>query len=129
MAKIFKAFVTNHEAAGRTAFVKTLKFYLDYLDKFEFPKILTALEDEIQASKRAVEETTKIEMARIQNFEELLGSPEQHIKSMKETNEKLLQAENKLVAAEAERKKLLIDQDKSAKEASDKLLQAEIEKK
>jgi hypothetical protein len=55
--------------------------------------------------KRAIEETTKIEMVRIQNFEELLGSPDQHIKSMKDANEKLLQAENQLVAAEAERKK------------------------
>ncbi len=90
MANIFKAFVKKHEAAGRTAFVKTLKFYLDYLDKFEFPKILAALKNEIQASKRATEETTKTELIRIQNFEELLDSPDQHIKSMKEASEKLL---------------------------------------
>jgi hypothetical protein len=76
MANIFKAFVTKHEAAGRTAFVKTLKFYLDYLEKFDFLTILASLEDEIQASKRAVEETTKMEILRIQNFEELLGSPD-----------------------------------------------------
>jgi|LakMenEpi03Aug12_release.lakeMendotaPanAssembly.Ray.scaffolds.fasta_scaffold1034892_1 hypothetical protein len=48
---------------------------------------------------------------------------------MQEASDKLLQYENQLLAAEAERKKLLIDQDKSAKEASDKLLQAEAEKK
>ena len=52
-----------------------------------------ALKEEIQASKRAVEETTKLEMERIKNFQELMGSPDQHIKSMKETSEKLLQKE------------------------------------
>jgi hypothetical protein len=76
MENIFKVFVTKHEAFGRTAFVKTLKFYLDCLENFDFPKILASLEDEIQASKRAVEETTKLEILRIQNFEELLGSPD-----------------------------------------------------
>ena len=69
MVKIFKAFVKKHEADGRTVFIKTLKFYLDSLDAFDFEKILTALKEEIQASKRAVEETTKMEMDRIKNFQ------------------------------------------------------------
>ncbi len=43
MAKIFKALVKKHEAVGRSVFVKILKFYLDYLDKFDFGKILSAL--------------------------------------------------------------------------------------
>jgi hypothetical protein len=102
---------------------------LDYLDKFDFPKILTALEDEIQASKRAIEETTKIEMVRIQNFEELLGSPDQHIKSMKDANEKLLQAENQLVAAEAERKKLIVENADKLLQCENQLLAADAERK
>ena len=69
MVKFFKAFVKKHEADGRTVFIKTLKFYLDSLDAFDFEKILTALKEEIQASKRAVEETTKMEMDRIKNFQ------------------------------------------------------------
>ena len=36
MVKIFKAFVKKHEADGRTVFIKTLKFYLDSLDEFDF---------------------------------------------------------------------------------------------
>ena len=52
MVKIFKAFVKKHEADGRTVFIKTLKFYLDSLDEFDFEKILAALKEEIQASKR-----------------------------------------------------------------------------
>ena len=90
MANIFKAFVAKHEAAGKTGLIKTLKFYLDYLEQYDFLKILAALEDEIQASKRATQEMTKMETERIKNFEELLGSPDQHIKSMKEASEKLL---------------------------------------
>jgi hypothetical protein len=47
MANILKAFVTKEEARGRTALIKTLKFYLDSLDEFNFPKILAGLKDEI----------------------------------------------------------------------------------
>ena len=36
MVKIFKAFVKKHEADGRTVLIKTLKFYLDSLDEFDF---------------------------------------------------------------------------------------------
>ena len=115
MANIFKAFVAKHEAAGKTGLIKTLKFYLDYLEQYDFIKILAALEDEIQASKRATQEMTKMETERIKNFEELLGSPDQHIKSIKEASEKLLQFEKQLLAADAEKKKLLIEN----KEASE----------
>jgi hypothetical protein len=45
MANIFKAFVAKHEAAGKTGLIKTLKFYLDYLEQYDFIKILAALED------------------------------------------------------------------------------------
>jgi|688.fasta_scaffold1034892_2 molecular chaperone GrpE (heat shock protein) len=68
MANIFKAFVKKHEAGGRTVLIKTLKFYLDSLDEFDFEKILSALKEETQASKRAVEEMTKMEMDRIKNI-------------------------------------------------------------
>ncbi len=37
MANILKAFVAKHEARGRTALIKTLKFYLESLDEFKFP--------------------------------------------------------------------------------------------
>ena len=47
MANIFKAFVKKHEAAGRKGFIKTLKFYLDSLVEYDYPKILAALEEEI----------------------------------------------------------------------------------
>ena len=87
-----------------------------------------------------------MELIRIQNFEELLGDPDQHIKSMKDASDKLLQYEHQLLAAdserkklfvqkeetsekllkaEAERKKLVVEKDNSAKEASEKLAQAE----
>ena len=91
MAKIFKAFVKKHETGGRTVFVKTLKFYLDSLDEFDFGKLLAGLEEEIKETKRQIEETTKIEMIRIKNFQELMGSPDQHFKSMQEATDKLLQ--------------------------------------
>ena len=51
-----------------------------------------------------------------------MGAPDQHFESMKETSKKLDQAENQLLAAEAESKKLLI----ANKEASQA---AEAEKK
>ena len=54
-----------------------------------------------------------------------MGAPDQHFESMKETSKKLDQAENQLLAAEAESKKLLI----ANKEASDHLQAAEAEKK
>ena len=36
MMNILKDFVKKQEARGRTALVKTLKFYLDSLDEFDF---------------------------------------------------------------------------------------------
>jgi hypothetical protein len=38
---------------------------LDCLNEFEFPKILAALKEEIEASKRETEELTKTEIDRI----------------------------------------------------------------
>jgi hypothetical protein len=65
MANILKDFVNKQEARGRTGLIKTLKFYLDCLNEFEFPKILAALKEEIEASKRETEELTKTEIDRI----------------------------------------------------------------
>ena len=49
-----------------------------------------------------MEERTKIEVDKINNFREFMSSPDHHFKAMKETSDKLLQA------VEAE-KKLLVD--------------------
>ena len=80
MAILFKTFVKKHEVNGRTVFIKTLQFYLESLEEFDFGKILEGLEEEIKVTKRQIEETTKMEMIRIKNFQELMGSPDQHIK-------------------------------------------------
>jgi hypothetical protein len=47
MSTILKDFVKKQEAKGRTALIKTIKFYLDYLDEFDFTKILAGLKEEI----------------------------------------------------------------------------------
>jgi hypothetical protein len=47
MANILKDFAKKQEARGRTGLIKTLKFYLDCLQEFDFPKILAALKEEI----------------------------------------------------------------------------------
>jgi hypothetical protein len=52
MVNVFKDFVKKQEVMGRTGLTKTLKLYLDYLDDFEFPKILAALKEEIESSKK-----------------------------------------------------------------------------
>jgi hypothetical protein len=101
MANILKVFVEKEEARGRKALIKTLKFYLDSLDEFNFPNILAGLKEEIQASKRETDEMTKIEMDRIKIYQELLTSPEQHIAFMKETSEKLFKAEQQLLDADS----------------------------
>ena len=69
--------------------IKTLKFYLDSLDNFEFPKILAALKEEVQASKRETDQMTKTDMNRIKSYQELLSQPDQHIAFFKESSEKL----------------------------------------
>ena len=89
MANILKDFVKKQEARGRTGLIKTLKFYLDALDEFAFPKILAALKEEILASKRETDKMTKIEMDQIKSYQELLSKPDQHIAFLKETSEKL----------------------------------------
>jgi hypothetical protein len=43
MANVLKDFVKKQEAKGRIGLIKTLKFYLDCLDEFDFLKILAAL--------------------------------------------------------------------------------------
>ena len=93
MSNILKTFVRNEEAKGRTALIKTIKFYLDCLNEFDFTKILAGLKEEIQASKRETDEITKIEIDRIKSLQELLTSPEQHITLLKEATEKYLKAE------------------------------------
>ena len=115
MANILKAFVAKHEARGRTALIKTINFYLDCLNEFDFTKILAGLKEEIQASKRETDEMTKLEMDRITSYQELLSSPDQHIAFLKEASEKLVKAEEQLVEADAERKKLLAEADAERK--------------
>jgi hypothetical protein len=109
MAKILKDFVQKQEARGRTGLIKTLKFYLDCLDDFEFPKILAALKEEIEASKRETDEMTKTEMDRIKSYEELLTKPDQHISFLKEASEKLCKAEKKLHDGDEIKNRLLAD--------------------
>ena len=103
MANILKDFVKKQEARGRTALIKSLKFYLDSLDEFDFTKILAALKEEILASKRETEDVTKIEMERIKSYEELLSKPDKHIAFLKETSEKLGLAEKQLLDADTEK--------------------------
>ncbi len=117
MMNILKDFVKRQEARGRTALIKTLKFYLDSLDQFDFTQILTGLKEEIQASKRETDEITKIEMDRIKSLKELLSSPEQHIAFLKEASEKFVKAEKQFLDADAERKRLLSEIDKQRLEA------------
>ena len=68
MANIFKAFVKKHEAGGGAVFIKTLAFYLDSLKGFDYKKILEALDEEIQALKRDMKETTKISLERVKDI-------------------------------------------------------------
>ena len=126
MANILKTFVRNEEAKGRTALIKTIKFYLDCLNEFDFAKILAGLKEEIQASKRETDEITKLEMNRIKSYQELLSSPDQHIAFLKEASEKLVKAEKQLLVADAERKKLLSETDVERKKL---LAEADAERK
>jgi hypothetical protein len=103
MVNVLKDFVKKQEEKGRTGLIKTLKFYLDCLDEFDFPKILAALKEEIQASKRNTLEITKKEMDKIKSYEELLSKPDQHIAFLKEASEKLGKAEKQLLVAVTEK--------------------------
>jgi hypothetical protein len=89
MANVLDDFVKKQEERGRTGLIKTLKFYLDCLEEFDFPKMLAALKEEIQASKRETDEMTKKEMDKIKSYEELLSKPDQHIVFLKEASKKL----------------------------------------
>ncbi len=73
MEQIFKDFVKKHEAVGRSVFRKSLEFYLDSLNKSEYEKVLTALEEEIQELKSEIEESKKKELASIKEFEDFLS--------------------------------------------------------
>ena len=119
----------KHEAANRAVFVKTFDFYLDCLKKSAYNKVLAALDEEIQALKRQMEASTKIELDTISNFQEFMSSPDQHFQSVKELTDKLTQAEKELEEAdkkfklmEANVNRLLIDQQNSLKETSNKLV-------
>ena len=102
MSTLFRDFVKKHEAAGRAVFMKDIGFYLDSINEFDYKTILAALDDEIKALKREMEDRTKIELEKIKNFQDFVSSPDDHFKEIKETSNKLLKA------VEAE-KKLLID--------------------
>ena len=52
---------------------------------------------------------TKIEFERIKSYQELLTSPDQHIAFLKEASEKLVKAEQQLLDADSERKKMLFE--------------------
>jgi hypothetical protein len=86
MAHLLKEFDKKHKADGRPVFLKSLDFYLDSLNAFEFKKMLMALDEEIQALKRELEESNKFELDIIKNFEEFMGSPEQHLKQIKDAS-------------------------------------------
>ena len=89
---MFKDFVKKHEAADRAVFIKSFDFYLDCLKKSAYKKVLAALDEEIQALKREMEASTKIELDIINNFQEFMNSPDQHFQSVKELSDKLRQA-------------------------------------
>jgi hypothetical protein len=88
MVHLLKEFEKKHKVGGRPVFLKSLDFYLDSLNAFEFKKIMVALDEEIQALKRELEESNKFELDIIKNFEEFMGSPEQHLKQIKDASEK-----------------------------------------
>jgi hypothetical protein len=68
-------------------------------------KIKAGLDEEVQLMKREMEEMTKIKVDKIKNIYEVSSNPDQHLKMMKEASQKLL-------AAESEIKKLLVDNEK-----------------
>ena len=65
MEQMFRDFNNKHQAAERAVFRKSLEFYLDSLKKSEFEKVLAALDEEMEALKRDIEESIKIEVASI----------------------------------------------------------------
>ena len=65
-------------------------------------KIKAGLDEEVQLMEREMEEMTKTKVDRIKNIYEVSSNPDQHLKLMKEASDKLL-------AAESEMKKLLVD--------------------
>ena len=50
------------------------------------------IESKIKALKRETKESTKIALDRIKTFQEIMSSPNEHLKSMQETSDKLIQA-------------------------------------
>ena len=52
----FKTFRTKHQAEGRQIFAKTVSFFVDAF-KFDSQKVTAALDEEIDAMKRKIEET------------------------------------------------------------------------
>ena len=100
MAKLFENFVEKHsKAGGRAVFIKSLDFYRESLNKFEYGKVLAALDEEIKALKRELKETTKIELDSIKKIQDLMGAPQQHFQSIKETNDKLEQVQKQMISA------------------------------
>ena len=78
--QMFKDFVKDQEAAGRAALMQSPDFYLDSLNKLNHVNVLAALDDQIQVWKRETEDSSKIELDSIKNFQEFMGSPHQHFK-------------------------------------------------
>ncbi len=55
MADMFKAFQKKHEVDGKTVFKKSLQFYLDALNSFDYKKIQAALEFELENIKNEIQ--------------------------------------------------------------------------
>ena len=77
---MFKDFVKNQEAADREVFIQSVDLYVDCLNKSDYEKVLTDLDDEIKALKRELEEATKIELDSIKKFQDFMSSPNLHFK-------------------------------------------------
>ena len=89
---MFNNFVKKTEAAERLVFIKSPDFYLDCLNKSDFKKVMADIDSKIKALKIESEESTKIELDRIKTFQGFMSSPNEHLKSLQETSDKLIQA-------------------------------------
>ena len=90
--QMFNNFVKNNEAADRVVFIKQPDFYQDCLNKSDFKKVMADIDSKIKALKIESEESTKIELDRIKTFQGFMSSPNEHLKSLQETSDKLIQA-------------------------------------
>ena len=57
MGDLFKAFQKKHEENGKTVFKKSLQFYLDALNTFDYKEIKAALDEELDSMKKEIQQT------------------------------------------------------------------------